>query len=344
MTSLKNEIIEFSIDKISRAHSLLEKSKFRPFRYLNKELDSELTTFWTASILNNLNLTDSFGLGAEQDGKIVGLLTISCNPWESNVLGTNSAVINTFVVDNGIPNQLQIASAILDRAINQANTKGIEFIQCKSYTDDTTTIHALEKNGFLLTDTVVDCAYDYRRVPLEHIIRPIIEKAITIREANLDDHDQLVYVAGHSFNDHFGRFHSDEKIGRKLATKVYEQWICSSLDGYADKIHVAEIDQRIVGFSIWKFPTPLERNLKVRVGHYSIAGILPAFHKHGLFTALTYAGMESLEDFAEIIEGPTHINNYGVQRGYEKLHWRVLCDARHTFHKWLTTSKRFAPL
>ena len=45
--------------------------------------------------------------------------------------------------------------------------------------------------------------------------------------------------------------------------------------------------------------------------------------------------MQSLEGSADVIEGPTHINNYGVQFGYAKMGWRVLSDARHSFHKWI---------
>jgi len=41
-----------------------------------------------------------------------------------------------------------------------------------------------------------------------------------------------------------------------------------------------------------------------------------------------------LDGIADCIEGPTHVNNYPVQRGYTKLLWRI-CDAHHSFHKWL---------
>ena len=109
----------------------------------------------------------------------------------------------------------------------------------------------------------------------------------------------------------------------------------SSLDGYADWIHLALVAGKIAGFSIWKRPSNAESQLKLRVGHFSIAGIHPDYHGQGLFTALTFAGMESLNGSVDIVEGPTHVNNYGVQMGYAKLGWRVLSDARHSFHKWM---------
>ena len=45
--------------------------------------------------------------------------------------------------------------------------------------------------------------------------------------------------------------------------------------------------------------------------------------------------MGSLHGIADLIEGPTHVNNYGVQMGYLKMGWRVCSDARHSFHNWM---------
>ena len=183
----------------------------------------------------------------------------------------------------------------------------------KAYTDDITIIHALELRDFLLMDTLVDCFYDYRRVPLGTLRRPVIDESINIRLATSKDCDKLVAVTGNAFHAHFGRFHADERIGRDLATKIYEQWMRSSSNGYADHIYLASVKEEIVGFSVWKLPSNEEKRLNVRVGHYSIAGIHPDFYGHGLFTALTYAGMQSFDGCVDIIEGPTHINNYGYR-------------------------------
>jgi GNAT superfamily N-acetyltransferase len=184
-------------------------------------------------------------------------------------------------------------------------------------------------------DTILDCYYDYRRVSFESLLCPVLADGVILRLATSSDRDELVNLAGQVFYNHFGRFHADECIGRQIATMAYEQWMRSSLDGYADWIHLALVKRKIVGFSIWKRPSVTESQLKVRVGHYSIAGIHPDYHGQGLFTALTYAGMQSLHGIADIIEGPTHVNNYGVQLGYSKLGWRVCSDARHSFHKWM---------
>jgi GNAT superfamily N-acetyltransferase len=304
-------------------------------RYLKKGLGADLADFWSRSIADLAAGSASRVFFAAHGGVPRGLLLYADNPWETDLFGKKAAAIHTFVVDASEPDKLQIAQSLLDHAIQDAASRGTQFLLGKTYTDDLTCIHALESRGFQLMDTVVDFIYDFRRTPLASIQTPALPEGVTMRPAVPADREELSAVAGASFREHFGRYHADERLGRDLATRAYQQWMRSSLDGYADWIHLALVAGRIIGFSIWKRPSQAESQLKVRVGHYSIAGIHPDFHSKGLFTALTYAGMHSLEGIADVIEGPTHINNYGVQFGYAKMGWRVLSDARHSFHKWI---------
>ena len=145
---------------------------------------------------------------------------------------------------------------------------------------------------------------------------------------------QLERLAEASFKNHFGRYHSDPRIPLEKAIQVYVEWMRSCIRGYADFILVAEIDKRIAGVSTWKKASILEKDLSLRISHYNIGAVHPDFSGMGLFSNLTYAGMQIFKDSADIIEGPTHVNNYPVQRGYQRLGWQVF-DARHSFHKWL---------
>jgi hypothetical protein len=333
---MSNPQIEIlSANGLEAAVPLLAASAYKPMRYLAKELGSELTTFWSRSIADLLQAPASHGLLAVRGDTPLGLLIYSDNPWETNLLGKKAAVINAFVVDGSIEDREQVTQSMLNHMLQDAAANGVQFLLCKAYTDELTTIHALESRGFFLMDTIVDCYFDFRHLPLDRIAPPAITEDVTLRLATPADRDELVVLAGLAFREHFGRFHADERIGRQVATQAYEEWIRSSLDGYADWIHLALVARKIVGFSIWKRPSTAESQLKVRAGHYSIAGIHPDYHGRGLFTALTYAGMQSLLGIADIVEGPTHVNNYGVQLGYSKLGWRVCSDARHSFHKWM---------
>ncbi len=314
---------------------LIKASSQAPYRFLAHEMKDELNGFWFDSIVDLVQTKKSLVISAFDQESLVACLIYSDNPWETNVLGIKAGVINHLIIKDNYPSGRQVIGEMLDYLFQWALSGGVQFLLCKPYTDSVEVIQACEQKGFILVDTLLDCIYDYRQFPLQEGTPLKTPKEVTLRLAASSDLDELINLAGASFQSHFGRYHSDERIGRDSATRIYQEWIRSSLNGYADWICIAEIGGRIAGFSIWKKPSSLEQSLSVRVGHYSIAGIHPDFFGRGLFTALTYEGMKLLDGIADVVEGPTHINNYGVQLGYSKLHWRVCCDARHSFHKWL---------
>ena len=329
------ETASLSLEQMGVIRPLLEQNDFKPMRYLARELGNDLGKLWFASIVDLVKEKNARVFAAFRNQKAVGLLVYADNPWETKILNKGAGVIHCLVVEQSEAHGEPIAHALLEEALAYAAARGVQFLLCKPFADATTVIHALESQGFRLMDTLIDCYCDFRRFPFSRIPPPVVSDSVVIRLATRDDTEELVAVARAAFRHHFGRYHADERIGSELATRFYEEWIKSSLSGYADWVFVAEVEGRVAGYAIWKKPSSLESRLKLRVGHYSIAGIHPDYSGRKLFTALTYEGMKLLEGVADAVEGPTHVNNYGVQMGYSKLHWRVCVDARHSFHRWL---------
>lgn len=329
------EIRNLPLEQMGAIRPLLEQSAFKPMRYLERELGNDLGEFWFASIAELVKGKNAQAFAAFRDQKVAGLLVYADNPWETGILNKKAGVLNYFVIEPPETQGEHMAQALLEEALSYASARGVQFLLCKPSADASTAIHALESQGFQLMDTLIDCYCDFRHSPTSKIPPPGISDNVVIRLATGNDMEELVAVARVAFRHHFGRYHADPRIGSELATRFYEEWIKSSIGGYADWVCVAEIAGRIAGFAIWKKPSHLENGLKLRVGHYSIAGIHPDYSGRRLFTALTYEGMKLLEGVADVVEGPTHVNNYGVQMGYSKLHWRVCVDARHSFHRWL---------
>ena len=56
-----------------------------------------------------------------------------------------------------------ILERLLDEAARQAEDLGAECLVHRSYADDAPAIHALERRGFLLMDTLVDYRFDFPR-------------------------------------------------------------------------------------------------------------------------------------------------------------------------------------
>jgi hypothetical protein len=263
-----------------------------------------------------------------------GFIVINDLPWDSNIFKIHMASVSEFVLNSNCSCKEIVAGSLIEKAITSAKKNRYQFLLCKVYTDDLVAIHALERAGFLLVDTLLDYQVDFRKTPFIKIPEQNSAADTIIRFARLEDENELSELAKAAFANHFGRYHSDPRIPQSLATQVYVEWLHSCLRGYADYFVLAEIEGKIAGLSIWKKASKLEKNIPVRINHYSIGAIHPDFFGRKLFSLLTYEGMKLLYQETDIIEGPTHINNYAVQRGYTRLGWQI-GNACHSFHKWL---------
>jgi GNAT superfamily N-acetyltransferase len=320
-------------DGIGIVRPLLSESSFSPLRHLKEIPEERLCDFWQGELDAASQAAGGFAFSAEADGRLAGFCTMGDLPWESAILGRKIASVRHLVAAPEERNA-EVLDALLDAALRRARAQGCDFILCKTYTDELGAVHALQRQGFLLVDTVLDFEVDLRRFPPSAQKAPPLPPDALLRVAEESDRHGLVETARRAFAGHFGRFHSDPRLGPEAGLKIYERWIESCLDGWADWVVLAEVGGRIAGYSAWKRPSAREASHGIGLGHYSIGAVHPDYSGRGLFSALTLKGSSLLEGLADRIEGPTHVNNYGVQRGYLKLGWRVE-NAHHSFHKWL---------
>ncbi|MEO1289931.1 MAG: hypothetical protein AAFV93_19415 [Chloroflexota bacterium] len=274
--------------------------------------------------------------GVFESDKLIATTILSPLQWDSEIYNQKMGSLEHTIYHGHVADKTTLVDALTTLVKHVellARKQSYDFLLCKTFTDDIQLIHALQRSEFYLVDTLLDYVYHNQYRPLDEINEPSSHLPIVIRDANQADRSDLVQLAEITFESHFGRYHSDNRTDKELATSVYVEWIKSSLDGYGDRILVADLDGEIVGYTVWRHPLN-ETNILGRIGQYSIAGIHPDSSGANLFRVLTYAGMQALAPLTDFIVGPTHINNYPVQRGYESLGWRIH-DARHAFHKWL---------
>jgi len=327
--------MEINQNQMSLVESVLADSPFKPYRYIiDSKGENDSKEFWSEKVVEDLEKSPTYLITESSQSSMDGFAIINALDWDSKIFNKRMAILSEFVLNPKIENKAWVADQILQRSILKAKDEGFEFLMCKAYTDDTITIHALEKAGFLLVDTLLDYEVDFRKVVFNKIPVPEVAQEVKIRFAREEDSEELAELARAAFANHFGRYHSDPRISRELATQVYVEWMNSSLHGYADYFLLAEIGQRIVGLSTWKKPSALESKLPLRLGHFSIGAVHPAFYGKKLFSILTYQGMKLLQPDIDVIECLTHVNNYAVQRTFNRLGWQI-GDARHSFHKWL---------
>ena len=294
---------------------------------------SEIESRWRDEIRELLSSESAIGIIAETSGTISGLVICTPLSWESQLLGKSMWAIKHLGVASGPGDASSVATSLVAEVVRRVADRDGDFLLCRAIPSDTAIIHALESKGFLLMDTLLNFVFDCRASG-SNCYRQQIPESFELRLATASDIEPLAEVAHSSFAGHFGRFHSDPRIGRAAAARIYQEWIRSCANGWADWIVVAIHGDRIAGYSAWKKPSALDARHGIRLGHYSIGAVHPDFFGRGLFTALTHAGMEQVCSSADWIEAPTHVDNHAVQRGFLRLDWRI-AGAQHSFHKWL---------
>jgi hypothetical protein len=101
-------------------------------------------------------------------------------------------------------------------------------------------------------DSLIDFVCELPEERSTGLQQTIIHGEFELRLATAADVNSLAEVVRASFADHFGRFHSDRRIGREQATRIDEAWIRSCASGWANWIIVAVQVARNAGYSAWK--------------------------------------------------------------------------------------------
>lgn len=298
---------------------------YGPYRFLLRHLPCEIKNFWKGYLESVSDSAKTILIS----GSNASFIAIQELPWESQLFNKKMGSIVCLLSEPDPISRSEAASTLVTEAVRAAKGLSWDFLMAKVYTDDFPLIFALEQARFSLVDTVLDyvCQPNLSPIQTEHSLPYVV------RSAHHQDQVDVVNLYSLAFANHFGRFHADPVLSKLNPTKAYRQWAYAAFSGFADKIIVAEDVQGIIGASFWKNPSTLEQKHQLGMAHYSIGAVHPRASGLGVFTEITRAGVAQFQDL-RFIEGPTHINNYGVQRGYERLNWRIE-DARHTFHLWL---------
>ncbi len=326
-------IARFDLAAIDDLKEALPRFAHKPLAHLSYLNRDQIEAYWLDEIARDLAGKSSIAFASRLSERIDGLVLFDDSPWDTKVVGRRIAVIK-HLAEVGGARSSEVLDDLLDEVIRHAASRGTECLTCKVQPLHFAAIHALERHGFLLMDTLQDFLFDFSCTPLESISIPKRVSGLRVRLAEPQDLAEVLALNEKAFATHFGRYHSDSKLPPGTGTKVYNQWVLSSFGGWADWILVAEIDDRIRGYSVWKKASALEEKHSFDIAHCNLAGIHPNFFGRGLYTALTIDAMRMAQCFAKHLDGAAHISSYPVHRAWLKLGWKI-AGVRHSFHKWL---------
>lgn len=173
-------------------------------------------------------------------------------------------------------------------------------------------IHALEKNGFILVDGLIN---------LELKIGEVVpEKTNEVRKATYKDRKSLENLASSSF--YLNRVFNDPIIPKSKANKFYRKWMDNSLAGYAADVVLVWDENGIQGF------TTLEKE-----GHIPLTAVSQEVRGKGIAKKLTKATFPYFKKWkAKKILIETQVGNIPALRAYQSCGFRIINS--HLTFRW----------
>ena len=327
-------IARLGLDGIDDLREALPRLTHDPLAHLPRLNPDERQAYWLNEIRQSLADESCIALASMASAGINGFLIYNDSAWDSQIIGQRIGTVKHLAVTSPDAAGGEILCQLIDELQRTLAGRPTECVVCRVSAGDLPAIHALEQRAFSLMDTLVDFVFDFSRTSIEEIKLPDQDKQLNIRRAEPADMPALMKINERVFADYFGRYHADPRIPPGAATKIYVEWVRFALQDWADWVIVAEIDDAIAGFGLWRKILDAKKNNSPGVAYCDMVVADPAFQARRVGTALMLEGMRIARNSAQFLVGPVHICNYAIQRTLQRLGWRI-SGVRHSLHNWL---------
>lgn len=211
----------------------------------------------------------------------------------------------------------------IDAWCRQNRIRCLYFLACS---DDADTTRLAEDNCFRLVD--IRMTFEYK-VPDPYVSMdgpPTC--AAVIRPARLEDIGPLQSIARKSHRD--TRFYYDTNFARHLCEALYETWVKTSCEGYADLVLVAEVDEVPVGY------IACHLDKETRTGRIGLVAVDEQAQGRSIGKGLVWGALEwFLAQGMRQVLIQTQGRNYAAQRLYQRCGFLTL-EVQLWYHKWYT--------
>lgn len=184
-------------------------------------------------------------------------------------------------------------------------------------------VHLLEKNGFLLMDTLIYFTFDLKKKNI-----PTDPGNVVVRKIRTGEELLVKEAAALSFKGYFGHYHADNRLEQSKSDEIYIDWAYrSAIKEAADEVLVAEINDQIVGFATLKLNSKEE-------GEGVLFGIIPAAQRLGIYSSFIIQGLIwCQQNGCQSMIVSTQIINIPVQKVWTRVGFEP-AKFYYTFHKW----------
>lgn len=328
MKDRRTDIIQLSdpVD-FKQADSLIQESEYSPYQYLAgiKNTDLKGYVLFKLGEFTKDDSTKSFAV--HENGIMCGLATLKPLPWDEQIFKLKMATVPLLLTQGNYDEKKGSAIKLIGQIMDECQAISLEHLSVRIDSRDMAAVHALEESGFKLMDILV-----YLLSDLKNFAPGQIEAHFTLRESREEDIEDVVDIARVGFHDYTDRFHIDPQLDQQYCDDLYAEWARNSCRGNADKVFVAEKDDKIIGFTTAKLHRDAAEYANLRLGEIEFGSVHPEFQGLGVFSSLMKHSMNWLKRRADMTLAKTLINNFDVQRTCQKLGFK-LTQTQCTFHK-----------
>lgn len=311
----------------------IENDPYKPFGQYKGIKEILLNRYLLKEVKNILTFPENNAVFlAEENGKILGLISIRMLNWESKHFGMKMARIENLIVIEGTNQfKLNIKQLLLKKLFQFCEEKKIKHLSVKPNCGDSITVYALEMEGFKVMDCIVTYVFRVRKHKLTEIKQ--LYKVRPFKEEEIDD---LVNLGKGVFS--FTRYYVDESLPNEKCESLYTEWIRNSCKRtWADEVLVAEKKGQPVGFMTCKIHKDLNKMINLKIGSLVLSAVSP--QGAGAYVQLVKSGLEWLSDKVDLVEMDTQINNCPVLKVWNKLGIEI-STSRYSLHKSLGGSDK----
>jgi RimJ/RimL family protein N-acetyltransferase len=217
-----------------------------------------------------------------------------------------------------------VCAANVPELMKFCQENSIRFLIARCSAADLPAIHAMEREGFLLMDTLMHFTRDLEKSPL-----PELKTELLIRPCRTEDAEGVRGVAREAYDGYASHYSADSRLDPVKCRDLYVDWADRSMreKDAADLVLVADDDSSIAGFITFRI-------IEDRQARPLLGAVGRSYQRRGIYQSLLLQGMRwSLDQGARSVLAATQIQNVGMQKllvrlGYEFSH------ALHTFHRW----------
>jgi len=260
---------------------------------------------------NGMLLVD--GLGLERVFNLIRIVSIL--KWDTAFFGFKTTRLHP----------LRLTEDMVKYALDYCKKKRVEVLYYLSDCHDPTSVKLAEKYGFHFTDIRLTLG-----IELEDYIPRKTGNRFIIRGASQKDIPKLRKIAGKSYLD--SRYYFDQHYPRKICEKFYSDWIEKSCKGFADKVFVAEMGGRVVGYITCDKKPDVES--RRGCGRITLVGVDESAKGMEVGSSLVYRALnwfreEKMREVIVVTQG----RNYRAQRLYQKCGFKTILT-QLWYHKW----------